>query len=92
MQGVDRIQQLDIAGICVSLNSDDPEEFESGYLTNMLILFQEASEYSRADMTRLVLNAFKAIWLSQSSKDKFIAELRTYAVENDVDWGDVTRN
>lgn len=91
-QDVDRIKALDNAGVCVSLNSDDPEEFESGYLTNMLILFQEASDYSRADMTRLVLNAFNALWLSDTEKGAYIAELRKYAVEKSVDWRDVTRN
>jgi adenosine deaminase len=50
LQDVDRIHKLDNAGICVSLNSDDPEEFESGYLTNMLILFQEASGYFKVDI------------------------------------------
>ena len=90
-QDVDRIRVLDDAGVCVSLNSDDPEEFESGYLTNMLILFQETSDYSRADMTRLVLNAFKAIWLPQSAKNAYIDDLITYAVANGVDWGDIQR-
>ena len=89
-QDVDRIRTLDSAGVCVSLNTDDPEEFESGYLTNMLILFQEASGYSKADMTRLMLNAFKAIWLPADEKEELLAELRRYAVDNGVDWNDVT--
>ena len=91
-QDVDRIQKLDSAGVCVSLNSDDPEEFETGYLTNMLILFQEASDYSKADMTRLVLNAFNAIWLPDSEKGDYIAELKKYATANGVDWNDVAPN
>jgi len=91
-QDVDRITTLDEAGVCVSLNSDDPTEFESGYLTNMLILFQDASGYSRADMTRLVLNAFKAIWLPDPQKDAYVAELKEYAIANGVEWSDVIRN
>lgn len=89
-QDVDRIRALDSAGVCVSLNTDDPEEFESGYLTNMLVLFQDASDYSKADMTRLILNAFRAIWLSGPEREKLIAELRQYAVANGVDWSDVS--
>ena len=89
-QDVERIRKLDSAGICISLNSDDPEEFESGYLTNMLILFQEASDYSRADMTRLVLNSFNSIWLPDAEKDAYVAELKKYAVANGVDWSNVT--
>jgi adenosine deaminase len=88
-QDVDRIRKLDSAGICVSLNSDDPEEFETGYLTNMLILFQEASDYSKADMTRLVLNAFNAIWLPDNEKDAYVAELKKYTIANGVDWKNV---
>ena len=84
-QDIDLIKILDDAGVCVSLNSDDPAEFESGYLTNMLILFQEASGYSRSDMTRLMRNAFKAIWLPQAEKDAYTDKLRKYAVENGVD-------
>jgi adenosine deaminase len=91
-QDVDLITALDKAGVCVSLNSDDPAEFESGYLTNMLVLFQEASGYSKAGMTRLVLNGFNAIWLPDTEKNTYVAELRNYAVANGVDWSDVTRN
>lgn len=85
-QDVDLIRALDAAGVCVSLNSDDPTEFEGGYLTNMLILFQEASGYSKSDMTRLIRNAFDAIWLPQAEKDVYSDELRKYAVENAVEW------
>lgn len=90
-QDIDRIRALDDAGVCVSLNSDDPTEFESGYLTNMLILFQQASAFSKSDMTRLMFNAFDAIWLPQTDKENFIGELREYATQNDVDWRNVTR-
>jgi adenosine deaminase len=90
-QDIDRIRALDDAGVCVSLNSDDPAEFESGYLTNMLILFQQASAFSKSDMTRLMFNAFDAIWLPQADKENFIGELREYATQNDVDWRNVTR-
>ncbi|MDJ0909625.1 MAG: adenosine deaminase [Woeseiaceae bacterium] len=88
-QDVDRIATLDDAGVCVSLNTDDPEEFESGYLTNMLILFQEASGYSRADMTRLMWNAFRAVWLPEPEKEALVTELREYAEQNGVDWSEV---
>ena len=91
-QDVDLITALDKAGVCVSVNSDDPAEFESGYLTNMLVLFQAASEYTKADMTRLVLNGFKSVWLPESEKNAYITDLRRYAVSNGVDWSIVERN
>lgn len=85
-QDVDRIRVLDQAGVCVSLNTDDPEEFESGYLTNMLILFQESSAYTMADMTRLMHNAFRAIWLPEDEKAELVGRLREYAKAHGVDW------
>ena len=88
-QDVDRILALDRAGVCVSLHTDDPEEFESGYLTNLLVLFQQASGYDRADMTRLMWNAFRALWLPAPEKAAFTAQLEAYAAENGVDWSDV---
>ena len=89
-QDVDRIMILDKAGVCVSLHTDDPEEFDTGYLNNMLILFQESSGYTKTDMTRLMLNAFKALWLLEIEKERFVSQLREYATSNGVDWSDVT--
>jgi len=43
-------------------------------------------------MTRLVYNAFKALWLPQSTKDDYIAKLNCYAVVNGVDWQNVARS
>ena len=87
-----RTVYLDKAGVCVSVNSDDPAEFASGYLTNMLVLFQAASEYTKADMTRIVLNGFESIWLPEAEKNAYVAELRMYSVSNGVDWSNVERN
>lgn len=60
-QDIARIQILDRASVCVSLNTDDPEEFESGYLNDLLILFQAASGDDAATMTRYMLNAYRAL-------------------------------
>ena len=90
-QDVDRITALVTAGVCVSLNSDDPEEFESGYLGNMLLIFQQASGYSKAKMSLLVLNAFKALWVPPAEKEAYIANLRDYVTAHDVEWRDVVK-
>ena len=89
-QDVDRIKVLDGAGVCVSLHTDDPEDFETGYLTNMLVLFQDASEYSKTDMTRLMWNAFRAIWLPENEKERYVAQLREYVIANGVEWSEIT--
>ncbi len=78
MQDVDRIIYLDAQGVCVSLNSDDPAEFETGYLTNMMVVFQEESGYSRADMVRLMRNAFTASWLPEAEKQNYLIALENY--------------
>jgi adenine deaminase len=90
-QDIDAIRKLDDNGVCVSLHSDDPGQFESGYLSNMMILVQEAGEFSKADMTRLMLNAFRALWLSDEEKKSYINKLKTYAAANTVVWNEVTR-
>ena len=89
-QDVDRIRTLDAAGVCVSLHTDDPEEFESGYLTNLLILFQAESGYSRVDMTRLMMNAFLALWVPEAEKIAYLDLLRRYAEDHGVAWKQVT--
>ncbi|MEE9381165.1 MAG: adenosine deaminase [Hyphomonadaceae bacterium] len=91
LQDIDRISSLDQSGVCVSMHTDDPEEFDSGYLTRMMILFQQDSDYSRADMTRLMHNAYKALWLPEPEKQAYIQGLRTYAEQHDVNWSDVVR-
>ena len=91
LQDFDRIAALDELGVCVSMHTDDPEEFESGYLSNMMILFQEASGYSKAGMTRLMLNAFKALWLPNAEKEDYINQLKNYAETNGVSWQAVIR-
>jgi adenosine deaminase len=74
------------------LDTEDPAEFESGYLTNMLVLFQDASGYSKADMTRLMWNAFRAIWLPDPEKEDLVSELREYTTANGVNWNAVIGN
>ena len=59
-QDVDRIKTMYELGMCVTLNSDDPAQFESGYLTKLLISVQQASGYSKGDMVHFMLNAFEA--------------------------------
>jgi adenosine deaminase len=76
---IDRINQMLELGLLVTLNTDDPAEFDSGYLTGLLIGVQEASGYSRKDMVRLMKNAFEGSWLPRSAKDACIESLVQYA-------------
>ncbi|OQX64590.1 MAG: adenosine deaminase [Anaerolinea sp. 4484_236] len=83
-QDVDRIKKMYELGLLVTLNTDDPAEFDTGYLTNMLIEVQEASGYSKSDMVRFMMNAFEGSWLSRSAKDVYIESLLKYAATHGV--------
>ncbi len=83
-QDVDRIKKMYELGLLVTLNSDDPAEFDTGYLTNLLIEVQEASRYSKGDMVRFMMNAFEGSWLSRSTKDIYIEALLNYAADHGV--------
>ena len=79
-QDVDRIKILHEQGICVTLNSDDPAQFESGYLNELLISVQKASGYSKADIAKFMINAFEAAWLPREEKDTYIKTVKEYAI------------
>jgi len=71
-------------GLLVTLNTDDPAEFDSGYLTDLLIGVQEASGYSKGDLVRYMWNGFEGSWLSRSAKDIYIESLLNYAQAHGV--------
>ena len=83
-QDVDRIKKMFELGLLVTLNTDDPAEFDTGYLTNMLIEVQEASGYSKGDLVRYMWNAFEGSWLPRSEKDAYIESLLQYAAAHGV--------
>jgi len=73
---IDRIKEMYELGLMVTLNTDDPAEFNSGYLTQTLIDFQEASGYSKSDLIQFMVNAFEGCWLPRPSKEVYIKSLR----------------
>jgi len=79
---VDRIMEMYERGLLVTLNSDDPGEFNSGYLTQTLMDFQGESGCSKGDLVQFMVNAFEGSWLPRSSKDAYIESLREYATAN----------
>jgi adenosine deaminase len=83
-QDVDRIKTMFELGLLVTLNTDDPAEFDSGYLTDLLIGVQEASGYSKGDLVRYMWNAFEGSWLSRPAKDSYIESLLKYAADHSV--------
>lgn len=89
LQDVGRITKLFEKGVCVSIHTDDPEEFDSGYLNNMMIRFQKESGFSKTQMTGLMLNAYRTLWVSDQTKNTYIEHLKNYVSANDVNWAEV---
>ena len=71
-------------GLLVTLNTDDPAEFDSGYLSNLLIGVQKASGYSKHHIVHFMRNAFEGSWLPRSAKDVYIEQLSKYAAAHGV--------
>lgn len=83
-QDIPRIKFLFEHGVCISLHSDDPGEFDSGYLSQLMLNFQQAGKFSKRDMVRLMLNAFKTTWLPDDKKQAYIDALKKWAAKRHV--------
>ncbi|MEM7334849.1 MAG: adenosine deaminase [Chloroflexota bacterium] len=83
-QDIERIKFLFEQGVKVTINTDDPAEFETGYLTNMLQEVQAASQYDKKDIVQLMLNAFEGSWLPSQVKKQYIEQLYDYSASSGV--------
>ena len=59
-------------GVSISLNSDDPAQFGSGWLTQTLVEAQSAGGLSLETMTSFMRNGFLAAWLPESEKARYL--------------------
>ncbi len=87
-QEIERIRFLLQHNICVSLHSDDPGEFASGYLSQLLFNFQQSGKFTKRDMVLLMLNAYEAAWLPINEKKMYIDEFKTWAETQGVNIGE----
>lgn len=76
---LDRIKKMYALGLKVTLNTDDPAEFKSGYMNKTLIGTAEGSYYTKNDLVCFMRNAFEGSWLPKDSKNKYIDALNSYA-------------
>jgi len=76
---MDMIKKLFQAGVKISLNSDDPAQFGSGWLTQTLCAAQQAGNFSRKEMIRFLENAFSSAWLPEDRKTKYLNSLKEYS-------------
>lgn len=84
-QDLDKVRTLFDSGMCVSLNTDDPAQFDSGYLINLLFIVQKAGGYSKADMVQFMIHAFEGAFLPRPAKDSYIESLKAYAAAQGVE-------
>jgi adenosine deaminase len=75
----DRIEKHSIArlldaGLCVTVNSDDPAYF-GGYINENFRAVVDAHEIDRAGLLRLVRNSFVGSFLDDAAKSRHLAEL-----------------
>ena len=68
------LRQLLQAGLCATINSDDPAYF-GGYIGENYLRTQQALDLSAADIHALTRNAFAASFLGDADKQSYIAEV-----------------
>jgi adenosine deaminase len=68
------VKRLLRAGLCVTINSDDPSYF-GGYVNDNLIGCRRALDLTRDDIYRLARNSFVASFLSDADKARHIGRL-----------------
>ncbi len=68
------LKRLLDAGVCVTVNSDDPAYF-GGYLLDNYLAAERALHLSRADLTQLARNSISASLLPEERKAELIEEL-----------------
>ncbi len=66
------------AGLCVTINSDDPAYF-GGYMNANFIASAEALDLSRAELVQLAKNGFCASFATPEQKQIWLDELEAYA-------------
>jgi adenosine deaminase len=71
------LPQLLEAGLCVTVNSDDPAYF-GGYVAENLLAVQVAFGLSRGELADLSRNAFEASFIDDATRSRLLAELEAY--------------
>ena len=75
IEGIKKMYDL---GLKVTLNTDDPAEFNSGFMNQTLTGAAERTGYTKEDLTRFMENAFHGSWQPREKKDAYIKQLHEY--------------
>lgn len=68
------IRRLHEAGLCITVNSDDPPYF-GGYLNENFAAIQTALGLSDADLWQMARNSFTSAFLSPELRDSYLEEI-----------------
>lgn len=79
-------KQLLNAGVCVTINSDDPSYF-GGYVNDNYVACVESLQLDRADLVQLARNSFVASFMPDAERADALAGLDAYAGGADVHAG-----
>lgn len=66
------------AGVCVTINSDDPAYF-GGYMNANFIATADALDLGRDELAEIAINGFAASFLPAAEKQRWRDEIRAYA-------------
>lgn len=77
------IREFLAAGVCVTINSDDPAYF-GGYMTANYQALQSGLNLSDADILQLALNSVEACWLSPPVKARLSNEIYAHGEAHGV--------
>ncbi len=68
------IRRLHEAGLCITVNSDDPSYF-GGYMNENFAAIQQALGFSDAELWQLARNGFTSAFMAEADRDRHLAEL-----------------
>jgi adenosine deaminase len=73
------LKRLLTAGLCVTVNSDDPAYF-GGYVLENFLAVQQALGLTRAELALLARNSFEASFLAPADRQRWMAAVEAYAL------------
>ncbi len=76
---LEMIRGLLKAGALISLSTDDPAQFGSGWLTKTLAAAQSSGGFTDTEMTGFMNNAARSAWFSASDCAQFLEALSVYS-------------
>jgi len=65
-------------GVTISLNSDDPAQFASGWLTQTLIEAQGTGALARETISKFMRNSFLSAWVPRDHKVSYLERFDSY--------------